>query len=91
MSGFNLPTKALFSFHLGGFERWKLRNLWPDKAELQSAMIWLKASFGLVWFVVLAPEAWRGAKQLCVPLCVYLGTCVLCILIVSAPRFPLSI
>lgn len=90
MPGFNLLTKALFSFQLGGLEGLKLHNLWPDRTQLQSTMIWLEATAALVGSVVLAPHSLQESQEaLCACMCEH--ACVFCVLIVSAPRFPLSI
>lgn len=79
MPGFNLLTKALFSFQLGGLEGLKLRNLWPDRTQLQSTMIWLEATAGLIGFVVLAPHSLKERKvalYLCARMCVLCSNCV---------------
>lgn len=77
MSDFNLLTKALFSFQLVGFEGLKLHNLWPDRTQLQSTVIWLEATAGLVGSVVLAPHSLKESQEaLCACMCACM--CVLC-------------
>lgn len=79
MPGFNLLTEALFSFQLGGLEGLKLHNLWSDRTQLQSTMIWLEATASLVGFVVLPPHSLKGRKEalyVCARMCVLCSNCV---------------
>lgn len=83
MPGFSLLTKALFSLHLGGLEGFEGAQTvaWQDTTVINH---WLKTTAGLVSSVVLAPHSLEERK---VALCAWM----FCVLIVSAPCFPLSI
>lgn len=79
MPGFNLLTKALFSFQLGGLEGLKLHNLQPNRTQLQSTMIWLEATAGLVDSIVLAPHSLKEREEaldVCARMCVLCSNCV---------------
>lgn len=82
MPGFNLLTKALFSFQLGGLEGLELHNLWPDRNQ-QSTMIWLEAPAASACSVALAPPSLKESQAsrsvllyVCACMCVLCSNCV---------------